>query len=185
MVLCGSALLAGCGGGSGSSSPNVAQADVQANITPATGAGVVGGVLGKSFDFSSGVADFGTTAPTSLTLSNNAAAPSFAIASGSDTASGVMTYGSCIFTVAESTFAADHPLAKDKRIEVTPCDLQVAAAGKPADGSSVQTTVTLVLGSTTSAPVTAVATIAPNGDVSINGSVVGSVKVDAATGAGS
>lgn len=183
LVLCGSVFLTACGGDSDSSGTPVAQANTQASISPATGESIVTGVLGKTFDFSSGVAAFGTTADTKLTLTGTGAAPSFAITSGADSATGRMTYGSCIFNVTKSTFLTG-PLVEGNVFPVNPCALTVDTAGKAADGTAVNTNVNLLLGATTSSPVAVTATISPDGTVSVNGSKVGSVTVVAPTGAG-
>ncbi|MBK5204472.1 MAG: hypothetical protein JJD98_03390 [Polaromonas sp.] len=187
LVLGGSALLAACGGG-GDSAPvtSVATTDTAAVINPTTGAAVVSSVLNKGFDFTTGVPSFGTTSATSLTLSGSGATPSFAISSGGNTASGVMTYGSCIFTIgSDSTFPAGHPLVAGSKITVNPCTLSVGTAGVKADGSSSAANVTFVLGTTNSSPVSVTVTISSMGVVTVNNSPVGHATVVIATGAGS
>ena len=94
------------------------------------------------------------SSPTSLTLSGSGAAPGFAISSTEGSASGAMTYGSCIFTVAQSTFAPAHPLAQGKLVTVNPCSLTVATAGLKGDGVAASASVTFVLGTASSTPVT-------------------------------
>ena len=185
LVLSGSALLAACGGGSSGSLPPapIASTNTSAAINPQTGAAVVSSVLDKSFGFSSGVPSFGTTSATSLKLSGTGATPSFAITSPEGTASGAMTYGSCIFTVSQSSFAASHPLAQGKTVTVSPCSLTVGTAGLKGDGIASPANVTFVLGTVNSAPVSVSVTISASGVVSLGGFTVGTVTVVAATGA--
>lgn len=186
LVLSGSALLAGCGGGSDTVAPaQIAASSISAVITPVTGAAVISSVLDKNFVFSSGVPAFGTTSPTTLTFSGTGAAPTFAISSAEGTASGVMTYGSCIFRITQSTFAAGQPLALGNSVTVTPCELDLVTAGLPGNGTPTSTTVTLQLGTANSTPVTVTVTISPTGVVTVGSSTLGSVTLTAATGAGS
>ena len=186
LVLGGSMLLAACGGGSDSAAPvrSVAATNTVAAINPTTGAAVVNGVLNKEFGFAAGVPSFGTTSATSLTLSGSGGTPSFAITSGGNTASGAMTYGSCIFTIGNgSTFPAGNLLAAGSTVTVTPCALSVGTSGVVADGSTSAANVTLVLGTTSSSPVSVPVAISPAGVVTVNNSPVGNVTVVAATGA--
>jgi hypothetical protein len=188
LVLSGSALLSACGGSSDSAAvppPQVATTSTAAVITSATGATVISSVLDKTFDFTTGVPSFGTTSATSLKLSGTGATPSFAISSAEGTASGAMTYGSCIFTVTQSTFAAGHPLALSNSFAVSPCSLTVGTAGVKADGSPYPTTVTLVLGTINSNPISVTVSISSTGVVTVNNFTIGTTTLVAATGAGS
>ena len=186
MVLGGSALLAACGG---SSDPlpvaQVATNNISAVITPVTGAAVVSSVLDKDFAFSAGIPSFGTTSPTSLKLSGTGAAPSFAINSIEGTASGAMTYGSCIFKITQSTFPAGSLLATGNSVTVLPCELDVVTAGLSSNGTPAPSTVTLQLGATNSTPVTVTVSISPTGVVTVGNSTIGTVTLTAATGASS
>jgi hypothetical protein len=199
LVLGGIALLAGCGGGGGGGASDVggfktgsqAASNTDISINPASGAAVVDAVKGKSFEFTNGISDFGTTASTALALSGSGAAPSFEITSGNQ-ASGAMTFGSCIFTMTTSTFSAPHPLAAgSKAITVTPCTLSVGTAGLPADGSSSPASVTLMLGKAKSKPVSVTVSISPTGVITVNNQAVGTAvlseipRATGATGAGS
>src|SRR3954447_16114644 len=96
-----SAMLVACGGGGGGNNPPslVAAANTTAPVTASSAAAVTG----EPFTFSSGVAKFGTTSPTTVTLNS---ASTFSVAATEGNASGNLTYGSCIFTVTASTFAA-------------------------------------------------------------------------------
>jgi hypothetical protein len=186
LVLSASALLAACGGGSDSAPVAlVASASTSAAITPTTGAAVVSSVLDKSFGFTVGVPSFGTTTATTLKLSGTGATPSFAISSAEGTASGAMAYGSCIFTMTQSTYPAGHPLALGSMVTVNPCTLSVGTAGGKGDGVAYTTSVNLVLGTVNSTPVSVTVSISSTGVVAVNNVTVGSVSVVAATGAGS
>lgn len=186
LVLSGSALLAACGGDGTPPPPAaIATSNTASLINPQTGPAIVNSVLNKRFDFGMGVPSFGTASPTSLTLSGNVAAPSFAITSAPDSASGIMTYGSCIFTVTQSTYTAG-PLVLNNTFPVSPCGLTVATAGLKGDGIVVPSSVTFVLGADTSASVSVPVSIGPDGVVTVNGATIpGKVTLVAATGAGS
>ena len=187
VVLSGSALLSACGGGSDSVPPPAApivSSNFAAAITPKTGAAVVSGVLDKSFGFSSGVPSFGTTSATSLKLSGTGGAPSFAISSAEGSAAGAMTYGSCIFTVGQSSYPATSPLASGEKVTVSPCSLTVATAGLKGDGLANSASVTFLLGTANSSPVPVSVSINAAGVVTVGGFTAGSVPVVAATGTG-
>lgn len=184
-----SMLMAACGGGDSSpAAAAVASASVTTTISkdnPAAAAAVVSSVFDKSLAFASGVPAFGTTTATTLALtrSSNAAAPTFNLASAQGTASGAMTFGSCIFTITTSTYAAGSPLALGQIVTVNPCSIFLDTTGKPANGSATSVNVTMVLGTTTSAPVAVVASISATGVVTVNGTAVATATVSAATGA--
>ena len=181
LVLAGSALLAACGGG-GDSTPvrsGTAAADLTASVTASTAPAL----LDKRFSFQNGVVELGTTTDTTLLLSGSTAAPDFSLTAGANTASGVMTYGSCIFTVKQSNFPAKFTKLQVGAVtEIKPCDVVVATAGKPA-GSSSLSTIKLVLGTSFSLPFGVTVTISDSGLVTISGTPFGTVKLQLATGA--
>lgn len=185
LVLGGTMLLAACGGGDSATAPAapVASANTSVAVNPTTGAAVVAAVLGETFGFTSGVPTLGTSSATSLTLSGSAAAPSFDMSSGSDTASGTMTFGSCIFTVVTSTFPIGHPMTVGNQVTVDPCTLAVATSGVTANGGSVVATMSLVLDTTTSSNIAATVSVSSTGVVSVGGSTIGTTTVVAVTGA--
>jgi hypothetical protein len=185
MVLGGSLLLSACGGGGGVTAPAVASTDASISINPTSGAAVVNAALDKSYSFVNGVSAFGTTAPTSLTLSGSGTTPTFEVGSGTTLATGQMTYGSCIFTVARSDFLNNLRLDVGSRVVVTPCTLSLDTSGKVADGSTSAVNVTLILGNSESSPISVQVSISPGGQVTVNNSVVGTVTLTTATGAGS
>lgn len=185
LVLGGTMLLAACGGGDSATAPaaRVATANTSVAVNPTTGAAVVAAVLNETFSFASGVPAFDTSSATSLTLTGSPAAPSFAMSSGSNTASGVMTYGSCIFEVRESTFPIGHPMTVGNKFTVALCTLAVATSGVTANGGSSESTVSLVLDTATSSTVPATVSVSSAGVVSVDGLIVGFTTVSDISGA--
>ena len=180
------AVLAACGGGDANPpvSVQVAATNTTVAINPSTGAAAVGAVLDKTFAFTA-VPVFGTTTATSVKLSGTGAAPTFAIESGGRTATGNLTFGSCIFTITTSAFVAPSPLAVGQRLTVNPCALTAATSGVVANGSPTERAVTLDLSGTSSAGVSLQVSIAPNGNVTVGNAVLGSVPIVNTTGTGS
>src|SRR5689334_328290 len=115
--------LTACGGGGGDdSAPLVATSDLSADVNPTNGTTAVAGVNNTGFTFANGVPDFGTTGPTTVTLKSDAVVtssgstgPGFTVTSGSQSASGSLEFGSCIFNVTQSTFTSG-PLVPGARI---------------------------------------------------------------------
>jgi hypothetical protein len=111
------------------------------------------------------------------------------VASGGQTASGVLTFGSCIFTVSASTFASSHPLALGKQVTVNVCRASLATNGLTADGNAKAVDTTLTLGTATSAATKVQAQVTPGGVVALLGSggsivQVGTVTTVTPTGTG-
>jgi hypothetical protein len=103
--------------------------------------------------------------------------PSFSVASAGQTASGVLTFGSCVFTVSASTFPPSHPLALGKQVTVNPCQASLATGGVTADGSTKSVATTLTLGTVTSTATTVQAQVSPTGSVSLVNSTGAAVSV--------
>jgi hypothetical protein len=189
------ATLAACGGGGGGGAPAatvVASTDSSSAITAAdsaTSTAIVTAVLNKTFSFPP-VPELGTTAATTMVLSGTPSAPTFTIGSGSDTATGTMGFGSCIFTVTQSDFVAPHRLAVGQPpIVVDPCTLDTQTEGDPV-GVTTDTPSIFVLGVTESAEILLPVSVAADGTVTVAGQVVGDVPTETttatgATGAGS
>jgi len=167
--------LAGCGGG-GSDAPAVASS----NTAVAASATTTAAVADKSFSFSSGIPALGTTgAATTLSFTSDS---KFAVSSGGSSASGVTTYGSCIFTVTSSTFTAPHPLALGSApVRIDPCQIQLQTSGVTT-GTTTNTNATLLLGTLVSTPVAVPVVISTSGQVSIGNTVLGTVSVSSGTG---
>jgi hypothetical protein len=177
-----SAFLVACGsGGDSAPAPAAPTAAATANTTAPVTAASVAAVSGKAFAFPSGVAELGTTGPTSLTITD-AAVDTFAVTSAAGNYSGTLSYGSCIFTVVTSAFAAPSPYAVGQTFTVANCGLAAPTAGAAANGVAKDTPVTFNLGTSSSSPVTIPVAIAANGAVTIGGAPVGSVPVAVPTG---
>ena len=192
------ATLAACGGGGGDAAPaaKVAVNDVaavpisQATATTATAALTA---VSTGFSFPTGVPDLGTTgvattvkftAPTVGTT-----APGVSIATGTGTASGTLSFGSCIFNITSSTIPG---IVAPKTITITPCAFDADTGGETITQGATNTfttSSTLVLGTgTTSAPADVTVTVTnANGvnTVTVNGGSLGTVTGTVLTGGGS
>jgi hypothetical protein len=173
-LLCG--MLSACGGGGGGDLPPLVGAT---NLVVPVNARTVPAIAGQVFTIPRGVASFGTSAPTDVTLNTS----TFTISTAGANASGTLTFGSCIFTVTNSTFAADSPLANGKTVTVEPCTYTVATGGLRVDGGEVARAISLNLGNDGSDPAQLLVDIAPNGTVTVNGVAVGTITLTPATGA--
>ncbi len=118
------------------------------------------------------------------TASSPTASLTFTTSAGAQTGqvSASVRFGSCIFTVTQSSFPTGHPLAVGQSVTVNPCSYTVNTAGQQANGTARSTTATLQLGTTQSAPVPTNVSVASSGQVSVNGQPVGNVPVTNATG---
>lgn len=177
-ALCMAATLTACGGGGGSTA-QVAASDSTVAMNATTGPTVASSVAAKAFTFSSGVPDLGTTGSTTVTFPT---ASSFSVASGGNTASGSLSFGSCHFNVSNSTFTSG-PLVNGNSVTITNCQLLVATKGLPADGSQHTEAVQLVLDGATSATVTVTVTVLSNGGIVVNSVTVGTATLTPVTGA--
>lgn len=169
--------LAACGGGGGGTE-RVATEDLSVVVTKDT----VAALSSEEFVFTDGVPDFGTTAATTVAFTGTSTTPEFSIESGGRKASGVTTFGSCIFNITTSDFADDHPLGKDKVIEIDPCALTVKTGGVAVTGATSNTGAVLVLGSTQSETTVVAVSIAFDGRVTVNNTQAGTVKTGDTTG---
>lgn len=180
------ALLVACGGGGGGDGPiSVANGDAQVAVNSTTGPNAVQ-AMATSITFPNGVPDFGTTGSTTLGVTATplgSPPPSFTVTSGGSTASGDLTFGSCIFTVKSSTFAAGSKLATGAKITISNCTILLSTNGVPATGVGVSVNATLTLNTVTSNPYKVTVVITPTGLVQVNGLTVFTIKVSPLTGA--
>lgn len=179
------AALVACGGGGGDDTTTVAADAAPVAVNKETGAAAAQALAGKPISFPAGVPDFGTTTATTLTLTAPAAAgaaPTFAVAADGGSASGDLTFGSCIFTVKQSTFVAPHPLQLGAVRTISDCKIDLNTANVAAEGGSATVEVTVALNGTTSAPVTTTVVIQSNGDILVGGAKITSVQVTQVTG---
>lgn len=171
-------LLVACGGGD-DTPVQVVAADAVIEANPQT----VPAVSGNTFTFPSGVAAFQTNAATTVAFTNTATTPAFAINSGGKAAVGTTTFGSCIFTITQSTFEAPSRLVVGAVIEVTPCNIVAGVQGLPADGQVALRGVALQLGASFSAGTEFSMSVGPGGQLTINGRGMGTVTLRPVTGA--
>lgn len=182
------ALLVACGGGGGGGDGpiSVAVGNPSFVVDGTNGSSAVQ-AMAQSITFANGVPDFGTTG-TSTTLAITAnplgtPPPSFVISAGGSTASGDLTFGSCIFTVKSSTFAAGSKLAAGAKVTVSNCSLLLNINGAAATGTPVSVTAVLTLNTVSSNPYKITVVITPTGQVMVNGLTVYNIKVTSLTGA--
>lgn len=175
------AALVACGGG-GDSTTNVAADAPAIAINPTTGAVAAQALSGKPVSFTNGVGSFGTTG-TATTLTVTAGTqPTFNISAGGQTATGNLSFGSCIFTITSSGFTAPHALAVGSVITVSDCKIDLNTANAEANGGTVSVQAVVSLDGTTSAPITTSVVIQSNGDILVGGSKITSVSVTQVTG---
>ena len=177
------AALVACGGGGSTSTPiAVAAANTSVAIDPTTGAAATAAVSGQTFAFPSGAAVLGTTASTTVKLTSGATGSpaQFEIASGAGKATGALTYGSCIFTVAAGSTIPSLPAGTV--VTVNPCTLGVATAGLIANSVPQNGAATLTLGTVSSNSFPLIVSITAAGVVSINGSNLGTAITTRLTG---
>lgn len=187
------AALAACGGGGDSAPVTIALNDVPAvTITPATApvANAALTAVSTGFSFPAGVPALGTTAPTTVKFTAPAAGatattPTFDIASGTGSAAGVVTYGSCIFNVTNSTIPG---IVAPTTITINPCAFDVNTTGKTVQEGATATinaTSVLVLGTASSLPAAVAVTVTNSGGVNtvtVNGGSLGTVTGTVTTG---
>jgi hypothetical protein len=178
------AALVSCGGGGSDTPTPVAANNTAIALNPTTGATAIQAISGQSVAFPTGVPAFGTTTPTAVTITAGTT-PKFAISEGGKTASGNLTFGSCIFTVTASTFTTG-PLVNNNVITINPCVITLGTQGVNATGAAVTVPVTVTFNTTTSSPpLQDVVTISPGGVITINGNVITLTPVATVTGTGS
>ena len=165
------AALVSCGGGGSSSSLGVAQdTALPANASTTTA------VANTPFTFSNGVPAFGTTGATSLTFTSTSTTPAFKVETAGGSVTGTTTFGSCVFAVAAVTGTVGNLKVGDT-ITVNPCNINVNTAGQQANGVAQSRAVALVLGAASSNGVTVTVGVNPYGQLTLNGSAVGTVTL--------
>lgn len=175
LVMIAVTTLVACSGGNNNQPSNPVASNLSVPLTAANAAAV----SGKAFSFPGAVPALGTTAATTVTITGS----TFSIGSGGGTATGNMTYASCIFTVLTSSIPT---IAVGQVITVNPCTLNVATQGLKSDLSAQNANATLLLGAVLSGAVTVSVTVSPGGAVTVGGISVGSVTLSTgATGSGS
>ena len=182
LVIVAAALLTACGGGDDDPPARVAAADIKVAASPTTTAAVVG----RAFSFPGGVSSLGTTATTTVAFTSTGTVPEFTIASvGEGTATGSTEFGSCIFRIRTSIFAATHALGVGKTVRIDPCTFTANTSGLPADDTAFDRLLTFQLGTNLSVPMAFKVSVGPDGVVKINGFAIGSISTVPVTGGGS
>jgi hypothetical protein len=176
-LIAGTALLSACGGGS-DDPPLVAANDAVLSVNPVAAVAVAQ----TPFSFPAGVPALGTTATTTVVFTSTASSPSFSIASGGATATGVTSFGSCIFVVTSSTFPTGHPLAQGQTVTVNPCNLRIGTAGAQANGVAQSRSIALLLGAAASANQSATVGVNAGGQLTLNGNSMGTVTLTPISG---
>ncbi len=163
-VSIGGLLLVACGKSSTSPTPDpVAAADVNVPVAAST----VALLFGDTLTFDSGIPALGTTAASTLMFSANpedSATPMFSLTSGSDTISGTVAFGSCLFIISVST---NPPPNVGDTVAVDPCNLAVQTSGATV-GVTTPVNVSVQLGSTTAPLTPRNVVITPSGNLNVN-----------------
>ena len=174
------AALVACGGG-GDSTSTVASDAAPIAVNKTTGAAAAQALNAQPIVFENGVASFGTTAATTLTVTAGTQ-PTFGISSGGQSASGDLNFGSCIFVITKSDFVAPSPLVLGATVTVSDCQIDLNTANTAATGGTVSVQAVVSLNGTTSKPITTSVVIQSNGDILVGGSKITSVSVTQVTG---
>jgi len=180
LSICLAATLAACGSGDDDVA-QVAAADtvMAANVQTANAA------AGTTFTFPGGVSTLGTTATTTFAFTNTATTPAFSINSGGQTAAGTTNFGSCIFAITQSTFAAPHPLSVGQTVTTNPCNLVAGTKGLVAGGPAANRGLALVLGAAQSNGTEVPMSVGAGGQLTINSKEVGTITIVAVSGGSS
>ncbi len=187
LIMCSAALLAACGGGGDSSPPPTVTTSTVASSnlsTPITAANATA-LSNLTQTFATGIPELRTTGTTTLVFTSTgtgtATSTDFRLSSGGGTASGKVTFGSCIFNITSSTIPG---LVAPLTITIPTCSVNIPTSAGVA-GATTNRPVTFTLGALTGTGSTVPVVIAANGDVTIGGIAVGRVTVTVTTGAGS
>ncbi|MCC2674910.1 MAG: hypothetical protein K0Q43_1221 [Ramlibacter sp.] len=184
-ILSSATFLVSCGGGGGGEeSTTVATEDLQVRVDPTNGESLFTALEGESFVYEGGVPTFETATDTQVDIVGPGANQQnlgFRIASGGDTATGALEFGSCIFRILGSTYRTK--LTVGTSIKVRDCDIIVNTTGKLADGEARRVPVTVVLNGKRATRFVNLR-IRRDGTILINSVIFGSVKVRTVTGTG-
>lgn len=181
-ALCGAALLSACGGGGGGETFSVASTDLTVAADKTAGPAMAQAISGETFTFGP-VADFGTLTTTSVVVTAATASPTFSVSTATNTASGNLDFGSCIFRVTASTFPATSPLAVGNTVTIATCQLTVRTRLLVADGTARERSANLRLNTALSTDTFVTVTINEGGQITINGKPAGTVTLQLVTGA--
>ena len=172
------AVLVACGGGGGLDVQNTSNVAPPASVTAAVAAGVpvanspIATLDKKPMVFSTGVAAFGTTAATTVTINALAATPTFAIAVAgtTNTATGEFLLGSCVFKITASNLPA--PMTTGRIITVSPCEVKLNTSAVVVNGVAQSVPVTLTFGNNESIFTPVNVSISPTGQLVVAGTSI-------------
>ena len=170
------AALVSCGGGSSTSLAVAQDTALPASATTAAA------VANTPFSFPNGVSALGTTGTTTVAFTSTSTTPAFNISSGGNTATGVTSFGSCIFAITSSSFPAGHALSLGQTVTVNPCTLNVNTAGALANGVATSRNVAMVLGAAASANSSVTLGVSASGALTLNGNIVTTVVLTPVSG---
>lgn len=173
------ATLTACGGGGGAQA-DVATQNLSIGVNASNGATTLAAIANQSFDFSSGISDFGTTADTTVTFTNGGT--DFQVASGGKTASGTMSFGSCHFTVTTTTFTSGPLSIVGTVITFNICTLTGYTSGFSTVPSLQLVPFTFTLNTFISQRLNLYTGVYPGGIVQLNGVNLGTVTTGPVTG---
>lgn len=171
--------LTACGGGGGGTLPDVASQNLSVPINATDGTTVAAAIASQSFDFTSGISDFGTTADTTVTLTNGGTG--FQVSSGGKTATGTMSFGSCHFNITSTTFTSG-PLSFIQTITFPICTVTAYTSGFSTIPSLQLVPFTLTLNSFISSRLNINTGVYPGGTIQLNGTTLGTVPTAPPTG---
>lgn len=156
----------------------MASSDIKADASPAT----TQALANQTFSFESGIPSLGTAgSATDLTFTSGT---SFALSAGGKTATGTTGYGSCIFTVQQTTFDPSHPMGKvNASTRVNPCSIEIKSRGVAATGVPASANARLVLENLASRDVGAAIRITADGQLFVGNANFGTVGTTPPTGA--
>lgn len=180
LLMASAAILSACGGGD--DEPAMVAAN---DTTLGVNLAAAQAVAKTPFNFTNGVPALGTTGTTTVTITGTNTTPPFSIVNGSNSATGTMNFGSCIFAVTQSSFPVGHPLATGQTVTVNPCNLNVNTAGAVANGVATTRSVALLLGSAASAGSSVTIAVTAGGALTLNGNAVATITLTPVSGGGS
>jgi hypothetical protein len=176
---CAAALLVACGS-SDAPAPAAPLQYASSNLTVPVTAANAAALVNTPFVFPNGVPEFGTTGTTTVTLTDTSTTPAFSIVTPNGTATGVMTFGSCIFRI--TTVTPGTVLSVGNTITIPDCKASLQVVGQPANGSSFQGQVTFSLNLASSVFQSTLVRIGTDGTLSVNGISFGRVGLAFVTG---
>lgn len=165
----------------GDDDPSEPSLVVSEDATVTVNAETVGAIDGVEFNFDGAGAVFDPALAgqdVSITFESSDATPQATIEfEGGGTITADVSFGSCIFVIATSSFPAGHRLAQGQTVTVNPCNIRLGTQGAPADSIARQRAAVFILGSAASTGSTVTVVVNPGGSITINGKAAGTVTL--------